>query len=365
VVAQHNLRCEDISLGAAMFNVGRILFMLYVGTVLLAATFVGKVCGQASPDPNSYPNPYRSIENWAKLPSGRTMGETAAVAIDQDGKSVWVFERCGGATCVGSGLAPILEFDASGGLIKSFGAGLFVDPHGIFIDKDDNVWVTDTGAKDGKGQQVFKFSPDGKFLMSLGKPGVGGEGQDAFNQPSAVLVAPNGDIFVADGHGDTPNARIVKFSADGKFIKEWGKKGVGPGEFGYPHSLAMDSGGKLFVADPRNNRIEIFDQDGKFIGEWHQFGRPNGIFIDKEGVLYATDAYSDATRNPGFKRGIRIGSAKDGKVTGFIELTGNGIGAEGVAADDAGNVYGGEPHAQNAPGPHTGAVLKYARNPAQ
>ncbi len=224
--------------------------------------------------------------------------------------------------------------------MKSFGAGMFVSPHGIHVDRQGNVWVTDGNARGMKGHQVFKFSPDGKVLMTLGKAGVAGDGPDTFNQPSDVLVAPNGDIFVADGHGGKSNARIVKFSKDGKFIKTWGKQGSGPGEFDTPHNLAMDSNGRLFVADRGNSRIQIFDQDGMFLSEWRQFGRPSGVFIDRKDVLYAADTQSDEKTNPGYKRGIRIGSAKDGKVTALItDADPDGTG-EGVAADAEGNVYG-------------------------
>jgi hypothetical protein len=138
-------------------------------------------------------------------------------------------------------VAPILKIDPSGNVTKSFGAGMFVFPHGLHVDRDGNVWVTDGRGKGAKGHQVHKFSPDGKVLMTLGKAGVTGDGLDTFNSPSDVLVAPNGDIFVADGHGGETNARIVKFSKDGTFIKAWGKKGSGAGEFNVPHRLAMDS----------------------------------------------------------------------------------------------------------------------------
>jgi sugar lactone lactonase YvrE len=178
-------------------------------------------------------------------------------------------------------------------------------------------------------------------LMTLGKPGTAGDGPDTFNAPSDVLVAPNGDIFVADGHGGDTNARMVKFSTDGKFIKAWGKKGTGPGEFSYPHGLAMDSAGRLFVADRENNRIQIFNQDGKFLAEWKQFGRPSGIYIDKHDMLYVADSQSAEKTNPGFQQGIRIGSAKDGKVVAFIPETKELGALEGVAADAQGHVYGG------------------------
>src|SRR5438876_3043447 len=292
-------------------------------------------------------NVYQTVDNYFKLPEGRKIGSTAGITIDRDGSSVWVFERCGAQNCVGSNVAPILKFDTSGTLVKSFGAGMFVRPHGIHVDREGNVWVTDGEGPDGKdprrngkGHQVFKFSPDGKVLMTLGKAGIAGDGPDTFNQPSAVLIAPNGDIFVADGHGGNSNARIVKFSKDGKFIKAWGKKGSGPGEFDTPHNLAMDSRGRLFVGDRGNNRIQIFDQDGKLLDQWKQFGRPSGIFIDKNDILYAADTQSDEKTNPGYPRGIRIGSAKDGKVTALASDPDPDGTGEGVAADAQGNLYG-------------------------
>jgi DNA-binding beta-propeller fold protein YncE len=167
-----------------------------------------------------------------------------------------------------------------------------------------------------------------------------------FDTPSDVITAPNGDIFVADGHGvmqgHQTNDRIVKLSKDGTFIMAWGKHGAGPGEFDVPHSLALDSAGRLYVADRSNSRIQIFDQDGKFIAEWKQFGRPSSVFIDKNDVIYVADSQSDDKTNPGFKQGIRIGSVKDGKVVAFIPLTDPSMGsAEEVAADDQGNVFAG------------------------
>jgi sugar lactone lactonase YvrE len=305
--------------------------------------------GQADVQPvNSAPNPYSTVGAWGTLPPGRAWGPASAVHVDRDGRSVWVADRCGANDCASSTLAPILKFDASGTLVTSFGADLFLVPHGMDVDRDGNVWVTDASdglnAPGAKGHQVFKFSPEGKRLLTIGKAGVPGNGPDAFNRPSDVLVAPNGDVFVADGHGGASNARIVKFSTEGRFIKEWGKKGSAPGEFDTPHSLAMDSQGRLFVADLRNFRVQIFDQEGRYLTEWKQFGMPGGLYIDGQDTLYVADSLSGPGVHPGWVRGIRIGSARDGRITAFIPdatPTATPItAAEGVAVDAAGNVYG-------------------------
>ncbi len=297
--------------------------------------------------PMRQPNPYKTIPNWGRLPEGRQWGSTSAIDIGPDGH-VWVAERCGANTCAGSTLAPILEFDPSGTLLRSFGAGMFIFPHGMYVDTDGNVWVTDGQGRDGKGHQVFKFKPDGTVLLTLGKAGVAGAGPDEFNQPSDVVVAANGDIFVAEGHDTDTNMRIVKFTRDGRFIKSWGKPGSAPGEFNVPHALAFDSKGRLVVADRANNRLQIFDQDGNFLDALTEFSRLSGIFIDKNDVLYGSDSESNMKRHPGWKRGIRVGSLKDRVVTAFIPDpvenadTSSTSGAEGIVVDAQGNIFGAE-----------------------
>ncbi|MES2255485.1 MAG: peptidyl-alpha-hydroxyglycine alpha-amidating lyase family protein [Pseudomonadota bacterium] len=328
---------------------------------------VGLIPDSTTPS-NEVLHPYHAVRDNFKMPTGRSWGSTSAVDIDRDGKSIWVAERCGKNNCFDrrtgamSDLPTVLKFDENGRLMKAFGAGLLVFPHGIHVDRDGNVWVTD-GQDNGerqeistagpigprnasKGNQVFKFSPDGEVLLVLGKPG-GAVAPDYFYQPSDVVTAPNGDIFVADGH-DFGNNRIVKFDRSGKFVKEWGRRGTAPGEFDQPHGLAIDSHNRLLVGDRNNNRVQIFDLDGNFIQQLHQFSRPSGIWVTKDDVLYVTDSESEsATRShDGWKRGIRWGSLKDGKITGFIpdpveHATGTSA-AEGVAVDADGNIYGAE-----------------------
>jgi sugar lactone lactonase YvrE len=316
---------------------------------------------------NHAPNPYGPGQPWGALPEGRSWGATSAIYPANDGQHIWVAERCGANSCVGSAVDPVLLFDLDGNLIRSFGAGLFAWPHGMYVDADDNVWVADSvgyrPVPDGIGHVIYKFSPEGEVLMTLGRVGEAGNGEHTFRKPSDVLVAPNGNIFVADGHGSAAgqpvNNRIVKFNPQGQYITSWGIEGGDDGEFSDPHALAMDSQGRLFVGDRANSRIQLFDQDGRHLETWTQFGRPSGIFIDAEDVIYVVDSESNARRNRGWKRGIRIGSAKDGFVTAFVpdpetDQDNSGTsGGEGIAVDINGNLYAAEV------GPR--AVKKYSR----
>ncbi len=308
---------------------------------------------------NDLPNPFRTIEGWGKLPAGRTWGSTSAVTIDRDGKSIWVAERCGVNSCAASNLDPILKFDASGKLVKSFGAGMVSSPHGIHVDPQGNIWSVDCACTGGvpagdstgprRGHQIHKFSPDGKLLMTLGAPG-GGRESAFFWQPNAVLAAPSGEIFVAEGHSSRAgaNARVMKFSKDGTLLKTWGSWGTGPTQMDQPHALAMDSKGRLFVGDRGNDRIQIYDQNGTLLDTWYQFSRPSGIWIDRNDMIYVADSESGSVNPPhvAWTRGIRIGSVRDGKVTAFIPdpeaKPRSTSSAEGVAVDAAGNIYGAE-----------------------
>jgi DNA-binding beta-propeller fold protein YncE len=332
-------------------------------TKLLCLFTAFAVASTASIFAQALPNPYRMVEAWAQLPGGRPMGAVGKVTIDPDGRHVWAVVRCEpladparfGDECRDSKADVVYKFAPDGKVVTSFGGSMFIWPHGIDVDREGNVWVTDAVASnrtppgDKRGQQVVKFSPQGKVLMTLGTPGMAGSGPAHFNSPSDVVVGPSGDIFVADGHNENGNNRIVKFSKDGTFIKAWGRTGYGPGEFRTLHAIAIDARGRLFVGDRFNNRVQLFDQDGKFLAQWTQFGRPSGIFFDSRDRIYVADSESDDVQNPGWDMGIRIGDARTGWVTEFIpfpwadprETAGNG--AEFVAVDRDGNIYGGEP----------------------
>ena len=327
-----------------MFNAGRVVPVL-CGLILVFTCAVENVSAQ-----NQAPNPYRTVEGvWAPLPDGRSWGSTSAVEVSPDGETIWALDRCGENTCVGhDDLDTVFQFDKDGNLLTRFGAGMFVWPHGIDVDDQGNVWVADARGEGNRGHQVIKFSPEGEVLMRLGTAGVAGRTEETFDQPNDVLVAPNGDIFVGDGHPANGNNRIVKFSSDGTYITEWGETGSEPGQFHTPHALAMDSQGLLYVGDRSNRRIQVFDQDGEFIRDFYGFGRASGLSIDSNDMLYIADSESNWRRNPGFKRGIRIASVSDGLVVAFIpdpEPDQDNAGtsaAEGVAIDNEGNVYGAE-----------------------
>jgi hypothetical protein len=336
---------------------------------------------------NDLPNPYRTIEGWARMPAGRSWGSTSAVDVDRDGVSIWVAERCSTnqrGCLINNTLDPLMKFDANGNMVESFGAGMVVWPHGIHVDREGNVWVVD--GQDNRpqtprgggaappmparvyGHQVIKFSPTGQVLLRLGREGgvpmdekeAAGARNDFFWQPNDVITAPNGDIFVAEGHGSGGD-RIIKFNSRGEYITEWGGRGTGPVQFNQPHSLAMDSQGRLFVADRGNNRIQILTQDGQFIAEWYQFSRLSGIYIDANDVLYGADSESGSV-NPAhvaWTRGIRVGNARTGEVTALIpdpnpDCSGTCT-AEGVVADRNGVIYGAEV------GPAPGRLQRYVR----
>ena len=361
-----------------------------VGMVVVSAVAALIAANADSFAQGGLPNPYRPVQGladgggpfvpgggWARLPNGRAMGPPASVYIDIDGESLWAVIRCDetspvplasggrfGVDCLTADnkikdIDTIYKFSAKGDVVKSFGRGMFIWPHGLHVDSEGNVWVTDAAttpavamaAKGGvkAGHQVFKFSPEGRVLMTFGEAGVAGSDEKHFRSPSSVAVAQNGDIFIADGHELNGNNRMMKYSKDGRFLMQWGKTGYGPGEFRTLHGIAIDLQGRIYVADRNNNRIQLFDQEGKHLSTWTQFGTPSGIAFDDKGQIYVADSESDGVNNPGWEQGIRIGDARTGFVTAFIldqggdPRTQTGSGPEFVAVDKNGNVFGGEP----------------------
>ena len=320
---------------------------------------------------NSRPNPYETQRNFGTLPDGRSWGSVSAVNIDIDGINVWAGDRCGTNSCATSDVNPIVKLDPDGNVLTSFGAGLIIWPHGMDVDSEGNVWVVDARAANareleenpwaaGKGHTVMKFSPEGELLMTLGTGGETGDPPTHLDAPNDVLIAHSGTIYVGDtdgaqfqdAAGPTSKSRISMFAPDGTFIKSFGEFGYEDGQFRSPHSLAMDSQGRLFVADRGNARIQIFSQDGKHLDTWYQFSRISGLFIDPNtDMLYAIDSESDDNYNPGWSKGLRVGNARTGEVLYFVPahessrpsgMGGVGSMGEGVTVDRNGVVYAGE-----------------------
>jgi peptidylamidoglycolate lyase len=251
---------------------------------------------------------YSVVHGWPSLPKGRALGRASGVAVDSH-NHVFVFHSVDrdwsdpfpndpieGAT--------IAVFDgATGELIAEWGEGMFVMPHGLTVDSEDNIWLTDVGR-----HQVFKFSHDGKQLLELGENCIPGADSTHFNLPTDVAVLDDGGFFVSDGY---ENSRIVKFSSDGELEFQWGTKGSGEGEFDLPHGLALDGAGRLYVADRSNSRIQIFDREGSFISEWprEKVGRPYGIAVDTAGSVFVVDGGDQPTSPPDRSRVIRLSSA--------------------------------------------------------
>ena len=299
-----------------------------LGPALVATVAAMTACtGAQSPEAS-----YSLVEGWAQLPSGvEAWGQTIGLEVDAD-DNLWVFHRCFASNCRRrDDVAPMLKFDSSGTLLDSWGEGMFVWPHGTALDADGNIWVTDAQGMPGKGHQVVKFSPDGQVLMTLGTAGVAGAGQDTFDGPADVAVAPNGDVFIADGHG---NDRIVKFSPSGEFLMEWGEEGTDLGQFNEPHTMAFDSRGRLFVGDRINQRIQVFDQDGRFLAVWPSI-MASGIHITEDDIVLVADYQ--------LRMGIIIANASDFSEIGVIDEAL----PEGVAMDSMGNIYAGEVIYQN------------------
>jgi peptidylamidoglycolate lyase len=260
-----------------------VILILVIGfsTAWIAAKY------RASPPASG--EAYHLVPNWPQLPDDLVLGQVAGIDLDSNG-NVFVFHR---AERIWNGEEIKLEIIASptvlvldsesGKVLNQWGAEMFVMPHGLTIDHEDNVWLTDVGL-----HQVFKFSARGNLLMTLGERGVPGEDAAHFNMPTDVAIAPDGSFYVSDGY---VNSRVTRFSSDGRFVTSWGNKGTDSGEFDVPHSIALDSQGLVYVADRGNARIQIFDTRGQFIKEWKgsSLGRPWAVRINENGEIFVVD----------------------------------------------------------------------------
>lgn len=262
--------------------------------------------------------PYKAVPTWPRLPQHWNLGETAGVTVDA-ANHVYVVHR---------GPHPILEFDSEGTFVRSWGDGFYDRAHSIRIDADGNIWTADDGShtvvkmnKAGRILQVYgrwRSPSDQKSAMPDGSAGgalrgIRDEGVIRFNRPTDMAFGPNGELYVADGYG---NSRVVKFDKTGKFVKEWGKRGGNPGEFHTPHSIIVDKQGKVYVADRENYRVQVFDADGNFLTQWKDIGAPWGLALSRDNHMFMTDGYNN--------RVVKL--TLDGKVVGAFGTFGKAPG---------------------------------------
>ena len=273
------------------FNIVKLFKPGVAGFLILATSFglVWGVMGHlASPPPSG--EVYNLVTGWPKLAEGVRLGQVSGVGVDSHrnvivfhrAARVWSGEKLDLDQLITSPTLLILDSE-TGALLAQWGANAFVMPHGLTIDDEDHIWLTDVGS-----HQVFKFDLLGNLLMVLGERGVPGDDATHFNQPTDVAVAPDGSFFVSDGY---VNSRIVKFSPEGRFLATWGTRGSGPDQFNVPHSVALDKQGRVYVADRGNARLQIFDSAGDFIAEWKgaQIGRPWAVRVGEDGSVYVVD----------------------------------------------------------------------------
>jgi DNA-binding beta-propeller fold protein YncE len=286
------------------------------------------------------PHPrYTVVHGWPILPDNRVLGPCSGVAVTSKGEVLVLHRGNRGTDAKALTLVnePVVEvFDgATGKLLREWGAGRFVVPHGISVGPDDHVWITDTGSN-----EVFEFAPDGTLLRTLGEHGVAGADARHFDRPTDVAPLADGSFFVADGYG---NSRVAKFVADGHLLFEWGTRGTGPGQFNIPHALAVDAKGRVYVADRVNDRVQVFDSNGRRLTEWKAatIGRPFGLALLPDSRIAILDGGSNPDKVPDHD-GVTIASL-DGRVVEHFGRMGNQDGqfwiAHDIAADRAGNLY--------------------------
>ncbi len=298
---------------------------IYLGTAFCA--LAGLACAVATQQEDDRAEPtYQVVHGWPKLPEGYALGQVVGVDVDSQNR-VWVFHRAA---------RPVLCLDAATGeILSSFGDAMFDNEHGLAVDADDNLWVTDANT-----HVVEKYSPEGELLMTLGIKGEAGEDEQRFNKPTDVEVGPDGSVYVTDGYG---NNRVVKLDADGAFVTAWGVKGEASGEFDTPHGIAIDADGKVYVADRGNSRLQVFDADGEFLAAWKndEIGRPWGVDVTPDGNIVLADG-GDLT-NTAYDRNGAVLATPDGEILerwgSYGSQDGQFYWAHDIAAGPDGAVY--------------------------
>lgn len=245
-----------------------VIFMLSIVLVLVCVSPQTLAAGPENSNQSIPQMTYEVDPNWPNRPEYISWGAMPGIAIDKEDQ-VWLYTRA---------KPPIQKYYPNGRFIKSWGDDIIGEAHYIKIDKNGNVWVADIGR-----HVVLQFTAEGRLLKTLGTPGRAGRDENHLNKPTDMAITQGGDVFVSDGYG---NDRIVHFDKNGKFVKEWGRTGTGPGEFNLPHAIVVDSKGILYVADRSNGRVQVFDQSGKFLSQWQNLIVPWGIFITAKDELW-------------------------------------------------------------------------------
>jgi len=285
---------------------------LLASTVLgLAATVLPHAAVPAEPID------FRFDPAFVKLPDSVTLGACSGVAVNSKG-DVYLFHR---------GKQPIICLDAHGEFLRSWGDDAIGTAHGLRIDGDDNVWVTDIG-----NHQVLKFSPAGKLLLALGKAGSAGDGIDEFDKPTDVAFGSQGEIYVSDGYG---NNRIVKLTPNGGYLTQWGEAGNGPGQFNLPHTIVVDQKGRVVVGDRENDRVQVFESSGKLVAVWPGFA-PFGLAYDRRGHLFVADGRANKVLQLNNQGKVVRSWGEEGNKPGQFQLP------HMLAVDAGGNLYVGE-----------------------
>jgi DNA-binding beta-propeller fold protein YncE len=283
---------------------------------ILCLAAAGSALALGSAPNSSRAADFRPVTNFFRLPEGWTLGACSAVSVNRQGE-IFLFHR---------GKHPIIVLDSGGNYLRSWGDDVLQTPHGLRIDSQGNIWVTDIGS-----HRVFKFDPQGKVLLALGT-GKPGTGLDQFDRPTDIAFGASGEFYVSDGYG---NSRVLKFSPGGALITSWGQKGSGRGEFNLPHAVVVDPSGRVLVADRENNRIQIFDADGKWLDTWEGFA-PFGLAFEGQGALYVADGYANAVLRLSSAGKVEQTWGKQGTSPGEFELP------HMLGFDPAGNFYVGE-----------------------